>query len=167
MRTDGHPLSRPQPIGDLFLGPGERIDLIAVAMEPGVTSIHTVPFQNEAWKKPLPVQKLATLVCAGRADKVASEAAILGQRTQGGRWIDSVRASAIARGRTLVYSRTPDRRVFMINGRTMDEDRIDETVRLGDTEEWTVINTDQQYHKFHIHQTAFLVTEINGVPQKE
>ena len=49
----------------------------------------------------------------------------------------------------------------------MDENRVDETVRLGDTEEWTIVNTDQQYHSFHIHQTAFLVTEINGVRPDE
>ena len=55
----------------------------------------------------------------------------------------------------------------MINGRVMDENRVDEVVRLGDTEEWTIINTDQQYHNFHIHQTAFLVTEVNGVEQDE
>jgi FtsP/CotA-like multicopper oxidase with cupredoxin domain len=45
--------------------------------------------------------------------------------------------------------------------------QIDQTVKLGDTEEWTVVNTDQQYHSFHIHQTGFLVTEINGVRQNE
>jgi len=33
---------------------------------------------------------------------------------------------------------------------------------LGDTEEWTVVNTDQQYHSFHIHQTAFLVTQVGS-----
>ena len=55
---------------------------------------------------------------------------------------------------------------FMINGRVMDDNRVDQTVKLGDTEEWTVVNTDQQYHSFHIHQTAFLVTEINGVPSE-
>ena len=38
---------------------------------------------------------------------------------------------------------------------------------LGDTEEWTVVNSDQQYHSFHIHQTGFLVTEINGARQNE
>jgi FtsP/CotA-like multicopper oxidase with cupredoxin domain len=53
----------------------------------------------------------------------------------------------------------------MIDGRVMAEDRVDQTVKLGDTEEWTVINTDQQYHNFHIHQTPFLVTEVNGVPR--
>jgi len=48
-----------------------------------------------------------------------------------------------------------------------DEHRVDQTVKLGDTEEWTVVNTDEQYHSFHIHQTAFLVSEVNGVPQDE
>jgi FtsP/CotA-like multicopper oxidase with cupredoxin domain len=55
----------------------------------------------------------------------------------------------------------------MIDGRVMEEDRVDQTVKLGDTEEWTIVNTDNQYHSFHIHQTAFLVTEINGVRQNE
>jgi FtsP/CotA-like multicopper oxidase with cupredoxin domain len=165
--TDGNPLSRPSPVTDLFLGPGERIDLIAVAPQPGAYHMHTVSFQNEAWRTPRPPQKLATIVCAGRAEKVGSEAAILGERAQGTRWIDTVRASAIARRRTLIYSRTPDRRAFMINGKTMEESRIDAVVRLGDTEEWTVVNTDRQYHNFHIHQTAFLVTDINGVPQEQ
>src|SRR5712671_2351539 len=165
--TDGNPLSRPSPVADLFLGPGERIDLIAVASAPGAYQMHTVSFPNEAWRKPRPPQKLATIVCAGDAEKVGSEAAILGQRVQGARWIDTVRSSAIARRRKMIYSRTPDKRAFMINGRIMDESRIDAVVRLGDTEEWTVVNTDQQYHNFHIHQTAFLVTDINGVPQEQ
>jgi FtsP/CotA-like multicopper oxidase with cupredoxin domain len=165
--TDGNPLSRPSPVADLFLGPGERVDLIAVAPEPGAYLMHTVSFANEAWRKPRPQQNLAAIVCAGHAEKVGSEAAILGPRVQGTRWIDTVRSSAIARRRKIIYSRTPDRREFMINGRAMDESRIDAVVRLGDTEEWTVVNTDQQYHNFHIHQTAFLVTDISGVPQEQ
>jgi suppressor of ftsI len=83
------------------------------------------------------------------------------------RWIDEVRSSAIARQRRIVYSRTDDRSVFMIDGRVIDDERVDQTVRLGDTEEWTIVNTDQQYHSFHIHQTPFLLTEVNGVAQNE
>jgi FtsP/CotA-like multicopper oxidase with cupredoxin domain len=55
----------------------------------------------------------------------------------------------------------------MICGRVVDENRVDQTVKLGDTEEWTVVNTDNQYHSFHIHQTAFLVTEVNGMRRSE
>jgi suppressor of ftsI len=50
----------------------------------------------------------------------------------------------------------------LIDGKLTDEARTDQTVRLGDTEEWTVVNTDQQYHSFHIHQTAFLVTQVGS-----
>jgi FtsP/CotA-like multicopper oxidase with cupredoxin domain len=168
LATDGHPLSQPRKMSEFFLGPGERVDTIAIGPQAGEYVMRTISFQNEAWRKPDPPQQLATIVSAGspptRAD---AEAEILRQRVDGARWIDEVRSTAIARRRRLEYSKTPDRHAFMIDGRVMDENRVDQTVKLGDTEEWTVFNTDQQYHSFHIHQTAFLVTEINGVQQNE
>ena len=168
LATDGHPLSRPRKLLELFLGPGERVDAVAIGPQAGEYAMRTVPFQNEAWKKPEPSRPLATIVSAGPgAPGAQAESEILRQRPAGAAWIDEVRASPIARRRTLEYSRTADRKVFMICGRVMEEDRVDQTVRLGDTEEWTVVNTDNQYHSFHIHQTAFLVTEVNGVRQRE
>jgi FtsP/CotA-like multicopper oxidase with cupredoxin domain len=168
LATDGHPRSQPRKTTEFFLGPGERIDAIAIGPQAGEYAMRTIPFQNEAWKKPDPAQQLATIVAAGSGPTRADvESEVLRQQVVGARWIDEVRSSAIARRRTLDYSRTPDRRVFFINGRVVDENRVDQTVKLGDSEEWTIVNTDQQYHSFHIHQTAFLVTEINGVRQNE
>ncbi len=168
LATDGHPLSQPRKMTEFFLGPGQRIDAIAIGPQAGEYVMRTIPFQNQAWKKPDPAQQLATIVAVGsgpaRAD---AETEVLRQHVDGARWIDDVRSATIARRRTLEYSRTPDRHAFMIDGRVMDENRVDQTVKLGDTEEWTVVNTDQQYHSFHIHQTAFLVTEINGIRQNE
>src|SRR4030095_2346179 len=60
---------------------------------------------------------------------------------------------------------TDDPNVFVIDKRVYDHDRIDQLVRLGDLEEWTVQNKSQELHVFHIHQTDFQVTEINGVRQ--
>ena len=112
---------------------------------------------------PRAVLPLALIISSGSSPPDAKiESDILRQRVEGAKWIDEVRTAAIARRRTLVYSRTPDRKVFMIDGRVIDETRTDQTVKLGDTEEWTVVNTDQQYHSFHIHQTPFLVTEVGG-----
>jgi FtsP/CotA-like multicopper oxidase with cupredoxin domain len=129
--------------------------------------MHTIAVPNEAWHQALdPAQQMATIVSAGAVDS-GTEAEVLRQRVKGTRWIDEVRAAPIARRRTLNYSRSPDGKMFMIDGHIMDENRVDQTVRLGDTEEWTIINTEQQYHSFHIHQTAFLVTEVNGVQQDE
>jgi suppressor of ftsI len=164
---DGHPLTQPQKATEFFIGPGERIDAIAVGPEAGEYTMMTIPFQNEAWKKPDPAQQLATVMSSGGAEPSGAESEILNRRVEGDAWIDAVRATPIAKRRELTYSKTPDRKIFMIDHRVMEEDRVDQTVRLGDTEEWTVINTDQQYHSFHIHQTGFLVTEVNGVSQRE
>jgi suppressor of ftsI len=165
--TDGHPLSRPRKIHDFFLGPGERIDAIAIGPPPGEYAMASLLFKNMAWREPFPAQQMATIVSAGSPVTTNAEIEVLRQNIDHSRWIDEVRSSPIARKRRLAYSRTEDRSVFMIDGRVMDDDRIDQLVKLGDTEEWTIINTDQQYHSFHIHQTAFLVTELNGVTQNE
>jgi len=79
-------------------------------------------------------------------------------------FVETVRSSLVAHRRTFTFSRTPDKTAFLINGNAFDENRTDVTVKLGDTEEWTIRNEDSQYHDFHIHQTGFLVTEVNGEP---
>ncbi len=165
--TDGHPLSHPRKIEEFLLGPGQRIDAIAVGPPAGEYAMGTLLFKNMAWRDPFPAQQIATVVSAGPTVLEGAEAAVLRQRVARPRWIEEVRASPIARRRRLVYSRTDDRSVFMIDEKVIDDDRVDQTVKLGDTEEWTIVNTDQQYHSFHIHQTPFLVTEVNGVPQDE
>ena len=165
--TDGHPLSRPRKMSEFLLGPGQRIDAIALGPPAGEYPIGTLAFKNMAWREPFPAQQIATIVSAGSPASMGAETEVARQRVARERWIDEVRASPIARRRRIVYSRTEDRSVFMIDGRVIDDDRVDQTVKLGDTEEWTIVNTDQQYHSFHIHQTPFLVTEINGVRQDE
>jgi suppressor of ftsI len=161
--TDGHALSQPRKMTEFFIGPGERIDAIAVGPPAGVYPMRTVSFQNEAWRPPEPVLQLALINSSGLLPNAALEDEILRQRVTGSQWIDDVRAAPIARRRTLFYSRTANRKVFMIDGHVINEARTDQIVKLGDTEEWTVVNTDQQYHSFHIHQTPFLVTEVGGV----
>lgn len=54
---------------------------------------------------------------------------------------------------------------FYINDNTYDENHIDTVVRIGDTEEWTLVNATPTHHAFHIHQLDFLVTKVNGVDQ--
>jgi len=169
LATDGHPLSSPRKVSEFFIGPGERIDAVAIGPEPGEYAMRTISFQNEAWRKPEPVQQLASIVSAGpRSSERDGEAEILpAHADEAHPWIEEARSAPIARRRTLQYSKTADRHAFMIDGQVFDDDRIDQTIKLGNTEEWTIVNTDQQYHSFHIHQTAFLVTEINGVSQNE
>jgi FtsP/CotA-like multicopper oxidase with cupredoxin domain len=54
---------------------------------------------------------------------------------------------------------------FTIDGRTFDPDRDDQTVILGTTEEWTVLNTSPMDHPFHLHAWPFHVTAAStGTP---
>ncbi|MER5208689.1 multicopper oxidase domain-containing protein [Streptomyces sp. NPDC002825] len=52
-----------------------------------------------------------------------------------------------------------------INGKLWDENRVDTTVRAGDTEIWEITNTHPFIpHNFHIHLVDFRVLDINGKP---
>jgi suppressor of ftsI len=44
-----------------------------------------------------------------------------------------------------------------------DEMRIDQTVKVGTAEEWTVLNPTSCAHPFHIHVNSFQLTMVNGV----
>jgi FtsP/CotA-like multicopper oxidase with cupredoxin domain len=54
---------------------------------------------------------------------------------------------------------------FTIDGRTFDPTRDDQTVQLGTTEEWTVINTSPLVHPFHLHVwPAHVLDDSTGTP---
>lgn len=54
----------------------------------------------------------------------------------------------------------------MINGKVFDPELVDQQVWLGDVEEWTPRNMDddEQPHSFHIHINDFQVMSVNGQP---
>ena len=53
---------------------------------------------------------------------------------------------------------------FGINGRSMDMDRIDARVPLGDVEIWEIFNDSPMAHPFHIHNTQFRILDRGGKP---
>lgn len=55
--------------------------------------------------------------------------------------------------------------VFLINGRPYDHHRTDTRVRLGDTEDWDVVNTGVMDHPFHVHINPFQVISRDGTPE--
>jgi FtsP/CotA-like multicopper oxidase with cupredoxin domain len=53
---------------------------------------------------------------------------------------------------------------FVIDNKTVDMDRVDQTVQLNALEEWTIYNDSDEWHPFHIHINEFQVVAINGEP---
>ena len=53
---------------------------------------------------------------------------------------------------------------FYINGQLMDMAVINDTVILDDIEVWTLINSTEEAHPWHIHDVQFYILDINGNP---
>ena len=49
-----------------------------------------------------------------------------------------------------------------INNKTMDHARVDQIVKKGDIEIWTIDNQSPFYHPFHVHGVQFLVLDRDG-----
>jgi FtsP/CotA-like multicopper oxidase with cupredoxin domain len=85
--TDGHALSQPRKMTEFFIGPGERIDVIAVGPPAGEYPLRTISFQNEAWRPPETELQLAVITSNGLSPIAALEEEILRQRVIGPQWI--------------------------------------------------------------------------------
>ena len=48
---------------------------------------------------------------------------------------------------------------FVIDGRSFEPGRVDESVTLGTTEEWTLRNDSMMDHPFHLHVWPFVVVD--------
>jgi suppressor of ftsI len=162
---DGYFLPRPIKMEEVLLGPGQRFSAIVVGGKTGRHAFKSVGFKFDERQPPLPEVSLGAVVSKGLAtDVAAAEAKVSTEHVNEPLYVDMVRSSPITRQRTFAFSVNPEKTSFFINDQVFDENRTDVTVKLGDTEEWTILNKDSQYHDFHIHQTGFLVTEVNGAP---
>ena len=146
--SEGGYLESPVALDLLVLGPGDRAEVVVdVGAEP-------VALVDATFGRVLEL----------RPDESAAGAGTLPDRLAA---IDRIPESEVAVDRTFLMG---DVRRFWefdpswaINGVQFDMDRIDATVRFGDTERWT-LSSDDGNHVFHVHQTQFQILAINGEP---
>ncbi len=154
---DGHRVSRLVPKHELLLEPGAREEVLVQAPGPGTYTLRTAAFDTGPEGNHYPGATLATV----RVEGAATPPLALPERLFP---VADWRGHITGR-RTIVFSEADDGNTFFVDGRTFDPSRIDTRVRLGAVEEWTIRNESGELHDFHIHQTHFQVTEVNGVPQ--
>jgi FtsP/CotA-like multicopper oxidase with cupredoxin domain len=165
---DGIPLGTMQETTQLLIAPGQRADVLVQAGGPGTYELNAMPFDQG---HPSPTGPLARVVVAGEKLPMKLPAALPKPP------IDSIRDSEITGRRTLVLGATsPENDVaghwqeysFNVDGNVFDASRIDQRVRLGAVEEWTIRNTHaHDDHVFHIHTNPFQVVEVSGEPQAD
>jgi FtsP/CotA-like multicopper oxidase with cupredoxin domain len=160
---DGYFVPHPIKMEEVILGPGQRFSAIVIGGQAARYAFKSVAFKFDERQPTLPEVNLGTVLSQGPAtDVAAAEAKVSTQRVSEPLYVDMVRSSPISQRRMFAFSVNPQKTAFFINDQVFDENRTDVIVKLGDTEEWTILNKDTQYHDFHIHQTGFLVTEVNG-----
>lgn len=163
---DGNVLERPARAASVFLPPASRSDLMVQGGAPGTYAIRSRAVNTGPQGDPNPDVLLGTLVVEGPPADGSAMAARLRQPAKDyftlTQTADKLRNAKITRKRTVVFSESADGNTFYIDGKTYDEGRVDTEVRLGDIEEWTIVNTTGERHVFHIHQLDFLVTSMQG-----
>ena len=146
--SDGGYLAGPVVLNRTVLGPGDREEIVVDVGESPVALV------DDAFGRVLELRPNDALSSTGPLpDRLAT--------------IERIPESEITVDRSF---RMGDARNFWefapswaINGVQMDMNRIDVTVRLGDTERWT-LSSDDGRHVFHPHQTQFQILTINGEP---
>lgn len=79
---------------------------------------------------------------------------------------EDLRDAPVDGRRTITFSNHQDTGWAVIDGKAFDHHRVDQVVRLGSLEEWTIRNDSDFWHPFHIHINDFQVVEVNGEPQQ-
>jgi suppressor of ftsI len=164
LAQDGHTLPSAQDVRDLMIAPGSRRDVLVRGGAPGSYPVKAVPFaQFPGGEKavdggPTPNQTVLTLHSAGPPTSMRLPAAPLSRPLD-------LRRLPVERERTIVFSEmaegagTPR---FLLNGMSFDPNRVDVTMKLGSVERWTLVNSTEEWHTFHIHTNDFQVVSVNG-----
>jgi FtsP/CotA-like multicopper oxidase with cupredoxin domain len=175
---DGLTLQAPEPVIDVMMAAGNRVEALVKAGEPGKYQLvlspgssqhpsipgmaHATPVAQESSE--LKVRPILTVEVVGSGPEMELPVSLPA-------YDPPIRP--IAKRRTLAYTvqRGPGNSFisFGIDGEPFNPDRPPYQMTLGTAEEWTVINDiDFKYqehaHGFHIHVNPFKVTRINGEP---
>lgn len=140
--SDGGYLEAPVEIERLDLAPGDRAEIIIdVGSEP--VALLDANFDRVLEIRPNGEAPADTALPAKLAE------------------FDRITDDEIAVDRTFEMKQEGDH--WGINGEVMDMGVVNETIKFGDTERWT-ITVDNGQHVFHVHQTQFQILSINGKP---
>jgi FtsP/CotA-like multicopper oxidase with cupredoxin domain len=179
---DGLNLAAPEAVELVMMSPGNRVEVLVQAgqpgtyelvLSPGSSQVPNIPGMPDGIVKPPPPgnkelqpRSIATIEVVGKGPEMGLPASLPA-------FDPPIRP--IARTRTVGYSveRKEDgvhEHEFMsfgIDGVPFDPDRDWYKMKLGTAERWTVVNRldlklDRHAHVFHIHVNPFKITEING-----
>ncbi|MEO0759491.1 MAG: multicopper oxidase family protein [Cyanobacteria bacterium J06648_16] len=177
MATDRGAISTPTELDQLILNPGERAELLVPGQrEPGEYAIWSLPYDRGiAEVKASMGQEVENLM--GVVEEKQTVIATL-------RYQPTDRTEPLSLPQQLIpVEALPEPQVtrefildhgldadapgsgFIINGESFKMGQVNTRVKLGQTEDWRIINKASIDHPFHLHTNPFQIIERNGQPE--
>jgi len=141
--SDNAFLESPVLMSKIVLSPGERAEIVVDLSDDMGSTFVLKEFNYNKTFLTVNVSKSATAVTT-TPDRLTT--------------LDAIEAPVRKRQFRLGMNRGE----FTINNKSMDMMRIDERLKIGEVEEWEIINDMGMNHNFHIHATHFRVISRNG-----
>ncbi len=182
--TDRGAIAQPTPVGPLRLAPGERAELLVPGNGiPGSYKLLSLPYDRGLFGMMGAMQDRGPMG-QGRHREMSGIAALMEPEVVAMiHYQVSDRSTALGLPQTLIEVAALPEPVrsrsfildhgiapmggagFLINGQAFQADRIDVSARLGDVEDWKIINRASMDHPFHLHVNPFQVIQRNGQPE--
>jgi suppressor of ftsI len=161
---DANPVWTVWAADHLVLPPGSRFEVLVQGAKAGTYPLITRAYSTGPGGDQYPETRLATVASAGQAQRPAALPTGLVPKTV--RW-GYLADQPIARQRTTTFMERPnqpDPGTYFIDNKQFNPNRVDAAPELGTTEQWTIRNTSDEQHPFHIHVDDVQVMSINGKP---
>ena len=153
--TDGGLLGSPVAMGELFLAPAERAEVIVTATQAAGSSHRLValPYDRQKIVNPGPSAELTLATLAYTSEAPAASSPLPGSL----RSIAPLGGPRAIQQATFTQSAPQGAIQFGINGKIFDPSRVDIIAHVNDVEEWEVTNLAGMDHPFHLHGGQFQV----------
>lgn len=156
---DGGLFERPRELNEILLANSERVELLVRGSGPpgSQTTLQTLPYDRyDPHTRPANWEVSHDLLSLRYSDAPPVPPPALPSVM---RIVTALDTSRVTARRVIVLSQE------LINGKTMDMNRVDVRSRLGATEIWEIDNVVTMDHPFHLHGFQFQILDRDGVPE--
>jgi len=164
LAMDGNPLPDTAMVDSLYIPPGSRAEVIVTGPPRGTrVRLFSAPFEP---RPTAPQVTLGYLVGEGIARPPIALREVAGEDAS---VIDTLRflRSATEVGKhTFTFDFVGDDSAG-VNDSIYKPTDLPVSIPWHQVQEWTLVNTTQSLHTFHIHQTDFTIVSVNGQPMDE
>ncbi|MEQ9259809.1 MAG: multicopper oxidase family protein, partial [Roseovarius sp.] len=167
---DGNPYPEARRTEEISIAPGNRMNLLVKAGEPGSYTLNRPQFMQGKTQIP-EVLMAEVIVLTADTDRIGADVKMGTELPKGplpkNRILTDITDEEIVRRRKIVLGVSEVKgmfkdTVFTLNGAPFDPKRDDIVAKLGEAEEWELVNSTPFPHPIHVHVNPMQVTHING-----